>query len=156
MHPLNIVILLPLYSSHISYKMTHQRNCLPQQTVHPSAPPCCSWAACVCVMCVNVCSLCVKCVCVCESSLDHFLWLWRWTGRAEFLSSGYLGVVDKEDCSCWLLLELSVERGSLNLDTEKEGFTVSPQWQITCLDRSLEFSSIAGCHWSGPYRPPQN
>lgn len=74
-------------------------------------------------------------------------------GLFFFFFSGYLGVVDKEDrafCSLWLLLELSGKWGSLNLDREK----VSPQWQITCLDRRVEFSFY--CWWSGPFRSPPN
>lgn len=51
MHPLNIVILLPLYSSHMSYKMTHLRNCCLSRQWTPSAPPCCSWGS-MCVLCV--------------------------------------------------------------------------------------------------------
>lgn len=45
--------------------MTHRRNCSLSRPCTPSAPPCCSWVACVCCVCVNVCSLCVS-VCVCE------------------------------------------------------------------------------------------
>lgn len=62
----------------LTYKLQNDpsEKLLPQRTVQPSAPPWCSWAACVCVVCVNVCSLCV-------SVLDLFLWLWRWTGRGE-------------------------------------------------------------------------
>lgn len=148
MHPLNIVILLPLCSSHISYKMTHLRNCCLSAPCTPQPLPGAHGQH-VCVVCVNVCSLRVS-VSVCVSLLDHFLWLWRWTGRGEecfFFPSGYLGVVDKEEvsyCLCWLLLKLSGKRGSLNLDAEKQGCIVSPQRQITRLDRSVEFGVTAG------------
>lgn len=147
MHPLHIVILQPLYSSHISYKMTHLRNCCLSRPCTPQPLPGAHGQH-VCVVCVNVCSLCVS-VFLCVSLLDHFLWLWRWTGRGEefFFSQDiwewwterkYHTVI--ADCR----RSFFGKCGSLNLDTEKEGCIVSPQWQITCLDRSVEFSFIGG------------
>lgn len=62
-HAPNIVILLPLYASPTTYKMTPSVKVLHQQTVHQSAPPRCWWAVCVC--CVRTSAAHAQ-VCACE------------------------------------------------------------------------------------------
>ena len=44
--------------------MTHRRNCSLSRPCTPSAPPCCSWAACVC------------CVCECLQPVCKSLYVW--------------------------------------------------------------------------------
>lgn len=61
--------------------MTNLRNCCLGRPRNPQPLPV-SHGQHVCVVRVNVCSLCVH-VSVCVSLLDHFFWLWRWTGRTE-------------------------------------------------------------------------
>lgn len=64
MHPLNIVILLPLYASPISYKMTHLRNCyISRPRTRQPLPG--AHGQHVCVVCECLQPMC-KCVCVCE------------------------------------------------------------------------------------------
>lgn len=58
MHPLNIVILLPLCSSHISYKMTHLRNCCLSTPCTPQPLPGAHGQR-VCVVCVWMSAACV-------------------------------------------------------------------------------------------------
>ena len=51
----------------LTYKLQNDpsEKLLLQQTVHPSAPPCCSWAACVCCVCECLWPVC-NCLCVFE------------------------------------------------------------------------------------------
>lgn len=83
-HPPNIVILLPLYASPTTYKMTPSVKVPHQQTVHQSAPPRCRWAVCVC--CVQMSAAHAQ-VCVWACLLDQFLRPWRWTGKGTLFLS---------------------------------------------------------------------
>ena len=134
--------------------MTHRRNCSLSRPCTPSAPPCCSWAACVCCVCECLQPVC-KCLCVWANWIifsgsggeqeeerrfffffSQDIWEW-WTRRTDpsVLS----------DC-CWSFLE---SEGVWTWTRRK----VSPLWQITCLDRRVEFSFY--CSWSGPFRSLQ-
>lgn len=135
-HAPNIVILLPLYASPTTYKMTPSVKVLHQQTVHQSAPPRCRWAVCVC--CVRTSAAHAQ-VCACELAC--------WIGFSDpggGREEEQLGVADKQDVShSFSWLELPGER-SLIVDTEKEHCVISPLWPMTCLETSRESSYVIG------------
>ncbi len=105
---------------------------LPQQAMHPSAPPSCSWAACVSCVCECLQPVCkCKCVCVCEraGSLSLALEVNRKRRRDFFLPSGCKGSGGRGGhIMLFFLIAVGAfwRGGGLNLDAEEGSCIVSP------------------------------
>ena len=151
MHPLNIVIRLPLFYSHISYKMTHRRKLLTRQTVQPHAPSL-LLIVCVCCVCQVVLPGC-KCVCVSELT-GSFFFLWLRTGRGK--SSFFFWSQDIwEWCTGWNFHAVVAYCSRSFLEWEGVWtWTLGKArrrcvtWATNCMPGSVEFDSIASDHKS--------
>ena len=141
----------------LTYKLQNDpsEKLLPQQTGAPLSPSLLLMGR-MCVLCVWMSTACMcKCVCVCEHTGSFSLALEvNRKRRGVFFSQDIREWRTRRKChtvpdDCfWSFLE---KRGSLNLDTEKDSYIVSLQWQITCLDRSVEVSFTAGGQGSSDY-----